>query len=356
MAIIFKVLVNAPLVASPGALLAGAWINLVLYSIEFLVGSYFICKVNQKKIKILVAVAILIDTLGTICVCQYTWVALLTPQKPLRAIAEPFLLGYVMSMISAAIEQSYFTHRVWTITRRKTMVSILAVLIFVPVVCNIASMSIALKVRDPYEDQDQEVTLTIVATLLVAITDIFIALYLVFKLRSINLVQFSCSTKHLIRKIMTYTVACGFITAGFTIVTTTLSFISVEPFLVFFACNGRVYTLTILLNFLLFHRWRQDPGAKRRSSSNGFTENQYGIHWKGSIWSRRFGSSQSSTVTPRYPPSALRRSRSSVSVVRTEIHGAVHGAAHETFQRPVAGPPFSMESIFTKSEEDLVED
>ncbi|KAJ3998683.1 hypothetical protein F5050DRAFT_1805735 [Lentinula boryana] len=365
MATILKVSGNAPLVASPSFLLTGAWINLLFYSIEFLVGSYYFFKVPQRKIKALVAVALLVDTVGTISTCQYTWVALITlsektllipANKPVEAVAEPFLLASIMSSLSAFIEQSYFAHRVWTITQSRLILSILCALIVIPMACILASIALALKL-DPAVDQSELAILNIIATFLGVITDIVIAVYLVYKLRSINLLQFSYSTKCLIRKITAYTVACGCITACFTMVTTTLTFVSVGPFLLFFACNGRVYTLTILANFLLFHEWRRDYDEKRRSSHNHNDNQNTYFRWKGSTWSRRFTNSlnDTSTSSPRYPPSALRHSRTSVSVVRMEIHGAVHGAVHETFQKPVPGPPFSIESIFSKSDEDLTE-
>ncbi|KAJ3733971.1 hypothetical protein DFJ43DRAFT_1065455 [Lentinula guzmanii] len=356
MATIIKVSANAPLVAPPSFVLTGAWINLLFYSVEFLVGSYYFFKVPQRKIKALVAVALLLDTVGTISTCQYTWVALITPNKTVKAVAEPFLLASTMSSLSAFIEQSYFAHRVWTITQSRLIISILCALIVIPMACVLASIALALKL-DPAVDQSDMATLNIIASFLGVITDVVIAVYLVYKLRSINLIQFSCSTKYLIRKITAYTVACGCITACFTIVTTTLTFVSVGPFMIFFACNGRVYTLTILANFLLFHEWRRDYDEKRRSSHNDNDNQNTYLRWKDSTWSRRFTTSLShtSSPSPRYPPSALKHSRTSVSVVRMEIHGAVQGAVHETFQKPVPGPPFSIESIFSKSEEDLGE-
>ncbi|KAJ3738789.1 hypothetical protein DFH05DRAFT_1516245 [Lentinula detonsa] len=356
MATIIKVSASAPLVAPPSFVLTGAWINLLFYSVEFLVGSYYFFKVPQKKIKALVVVTLLVDTVGTISTCQYTWVALITPNKTVKAVAEPFLLASTMSSLSAFIEQSYFAHRVWTITHSRLIISILCALIVIPMACVLASIALALKL-DPAVDQSDMATLNIIASFLGVITDVVIAVYLVYKLRSINLIQFSYSTKYLIRKITAYTVACGCITACFTIVTTTLTFVSVGPFMIFFACNGRVYTLTILANFLLFHEWRRDYDEKRRSSHNDNDNQNTYLRWKGSTWSRRFTTSLSniSTPSPRYPPSALKHSRTSVSVVRMEIHGAVQGAVHETFQKPVPGPPFSIESIFSKSEEDLGE-
>ncbi|KAJ4475721.1 hypothetical protein J3R30DRAFT_3502167 [Lentinula aciculospora] len=343
--IVLKAAANAPLEASPSFVLAGAWINILLYSVEFLIASYYLFQTPGRKAKALVAVTLMIDTVGTVSICQYTWVVLVTPHKSIKAVAESFLVTSTTSTLSGAITQSYFAYRAWTITRSRIAVLILGTLILIPLGCILASI-ISASILGTAVDRDKLVVLNILATILGASTDVIVAVYLVFKLRSINLLQFSYPTKCLIRKIMVYTVACGCVTAFFTLFTTTLAFVNVGVFLLFFDCNGRVYTLTILLNFLLFHGWRRDYDEKRRSLR---TDNHTDFRWKGSTWSRRFRSSQSSTSTPRFPPSALKRSRSSVSVMRLETHGAVV----ETFQKPAAGPPFSMESIFSKSNEDL---
>ncbi|KAJ3893947.1 hypothetical protein GG344DRAFT_74547 [Lentinula edodes] len=339
---------NAPLAVSPGFLLAGAWVNLLLYTIELLVGTYFFFKIPGKHAKALVAVALLVDTISTISVCQFTWMVLLIPNNSPKAIAEPFLLASLMSSLAATIEESYFAFRLWSITRSKITITILVILIYLPMTLVIASVGLAFN-SGVAVDQAKLATLNIIASFMGAFTDTMIAVYLVYKLRTINALQFSYPTKCLIRKIITYTVACGLITALFTIATSVLAFSSVGPFLLFFDCNGRVYTLTILLNFITFHEWRKDYDEKRRSTRNDNDKDNSDFRWKGSTWSRRFRSSQSSTTSPRYPPSVLSRNRSNVSVMRTEIHGAVM----DGFQKPVPGPPFSMESIFSKSEEEL---
>ncbi|KAJ3866167.1 hypothetical protein EV359DRAFT_79809 [Lentinula novae-zelandiae] len=300
---------NAPLAASPGFLLAGAWINILLYTIELLVGTYFLIKTPGKHAKTLVAVALLVDTISTISVCQFTWMFVSRSFQDLHCRDELIQMTLVIASIGLALNSGVAA------------------------------------------DQAKLATLNIIASFMGAFTDTIIAVYLVYKLRTINVLQFSYPTKCLIRKIITYTVACGLITALFTTATSVLAFSSVGPFLLFFDCNGRVYTLTILLNFITFHEWRKDYDEKRRSTRNDNGKDNSDFQWKGSTWSRRFRSSQSSTTSPRYPPSVLSRNRSNVSVMRTEIHGAVM----DGFQKPVPGPPFSMESIFSKSEEELIE-
>ncbi|KAJ3857364.1 hypothetical protein EV368DRAFT_77849 [Lentinula lateritia] len=313
---------NAPLAASPGFLLAGAWVNLFLYTIELLVGTYYFFKTPGKHAKALVAVALLVDTISTISVCQFTWMVLLIRE---------YLSSFVPEIFVSRLFQDLHCH--------DELIQMTLV---------IASIGLAFN-SGVAVDQAKLATLNIVASFMGATTDTIIAVYLVYKLRTINALQFSYSTKCLIRKIITYTVACGLITALLTIVTSILAFSLVGPFMLFFDCNGRVYTLTILLNFITFHEWRKDYDEKRRSTRIDIDNDNSDFQWKASTWSRRFRSSQSITTSPRYPPSVLSRNRSTVSVMRTEIHGAVM----DGFQKPVPGPPFSMESIFSKSEEEL---
>lgn len=169
-----------------------------------------------------------------------------------------------------------------------------------------------------------------------AFTDTIIAVYLVYKLRTINVLQFSYPTKwyvlilHPITRTYPHThavlsaklshilshvvslrrslpqppqswlfplsdVSAHILTFASTSHILCPYFASsplfIIAFLLFFDCNGRVYTLTILLNFITFHEWRKDYDEKRRSTRNDNGKDNSDFQWKGSTWSRRFRSS-----------------------------------------------------------------
>lgn len=160
--------------------------------------------------------------------------------------------------------------------------------------------------------------------------------------------------------------------------------ILVKGFIILYDCIGRVYTLTVLLNFVFFHEWRKSALAKQRYPPRN--NNQ----WRPRTWSRPFTRSSMSTmpicsllnfwVVARdmltFPPPNQSSvfgvpSEAEARISRSEAEQGKSGSAasktnlfalpsalimscfQEVYKKPIPGPPFSMDAIFKNSAEEL---
>ncbi|KAE9388340.1 hypothetical protein BT96DRAFT_1004258 [Gymnopus androsaceus JB14] len=246
--------------------LGGTWMNLFLFVLELLVGSYYFFNGPGKKSKVLMALSLLCDTVGTICGCWIAWMSLLNALEQDAVLAvktnwTPYMILSLMTAASALFEQSYFAFRLWKIDRSTTLALFLTIPILASFICLLVAASLALQLG-PEVDQERSANLDIAAILLLAITDVLISVFMVYKLRSIDSPKHPRFSKSFVLKGLAYAVSCGCITALTTTVGAVLTFVSPGGFILFADCTGRVYTLTILLNFVFFHEWRSDNDTR----------------------------------------------------------------------------------------------
>ncbi|KIK58138.1 hypothetical protein GYMLUDRAFT_697473 [Collybiopsis luxurians FD-317 M1] len=310
-------------------ILTGTWINLLLYAFELLIGFYYLVCVRGWKSKMLLGTVLSIDTAGTALVCYIAWARLLTPSYSQKSSEAPVVAIFILTTLSVIIEQSYFAYRLWTINQNKVLISLVALLILANVVAVSTSIGLALS-WDSGSVGLSTPRLNLLTTILNASTNFIIATALVCTLNRIDFLRFSNSTQSLIRKVMVYAVACGCITALVAILMTVLGAVSLRGFVLFFDCSGRIYTLTILFNFVLFHNWQC---ASKTTSQDHPWKTEFDL---------RPGKNE-----PRIPLSTY--SQSTVTAMPSSPQGTIV----ETPKRPTPGPPFSMESIFGNSEEEL---
>ncbi|KAF9068304.1 hypothetical protein BDP27DRAFT_828794 [Rhodocollybia butyracea] len=62
---------------SPACILTGIWINILFYSLEVLVGSFYFFTVPGKKAKIVMGVALIVDAAGTFATAKLAWLIIL---------------------------------------------------------------------------------------------------------------------------------------------------------------------------------------------------------------------------------------------------------------------------------------
>ncbi|KAF7369493.1 hypothetical protein MVEN_00279000 [Mycena venus] len=119
-----------------GALLIGTWAGTSLYMVELIQVFYYFChfKDDDWKLKTLVTVAFLIDTIGALanyaCVYLYT---ITHAGDPLFLATQPWLVPLDMCAIAivAALVQSFLVLRYWKFTQNKVITTILVFLIIV---------------------------------------------------------------------------------------------------------------------------------------------------------------------------------------------------------------------------------
>ncbi|KAF9068306.1 hypothetical protein BDP27DRAFT_1327429 [Rhodocollybia butyracea] len=303
---------------SPAYILTGIWINLLFYSLELLVGSA----------KVVMAMALLVDAAGTFSTCKLAW--LVRYLKSQRVSFAEFITTGVATAISAFTEQWYFVYRLWAITESKGTMAVTSPLVlssFIYVISSVAKPTL-LSMR--------------VSVCLLAGTDVAIAIHVMYALRRLNFLQNSNITQSLVHKVIAYAIASGTLTALFTIIAAITTLIPLPGvFIIFYYCAGRVYTLTILLNFVFFHEWRKSAKTKQRSRENS-------DRCTPRFWSRPF--TQPTHV--REPPVQSNVFFGGAQAPEAEAERSKHESARE-YNKPVAGPPFSVDAIFKTSGEEM---
>ncbi|KAJ7883077.1 hypothetical protein B0H13DRAFT_2047280 [Mycena leptocephala] len=117
-----------------GALLIGTWANSLLYTAEFMQAMYYFShfKHDGWKLKTLVAVAFLIDTVSTVVdyVCVYLYV-ITHAGDPLYLGHTPWPLPFyvIATAVVGVVVQTFLVVRYWRVTQNTIVVLFLALLI-----------------------------------------------------------------------------------------------------------------------------------------------------------------------------------------------------------------------------------
>ncbi|KAJ7847974.1 hypothetical protein B0H13DRAFT_2362153 [Mycena leptocephala] len=123
-----------PLDTITGALLIGTWANSLLYTAEFMQAMYYFShfKHDDWKLKTLVAVAFLTDTVSTVVdyICVYLYV-ITHAGDPLYLGHTPWPLPFyvIVTAVVAVMVQTFLVVRYWRVTQNTTVVLFLALLI-----------------------------------------------------------------------------------------------------------------------------------------------------------------------------------------------------------------------------------
>ncbi|KAJ4477858.1 hypothetical protein C8J55DRAFT_561432 [Lentinula edodes] len=187
---------------TPSSLLAGSWVNMILYGTEVVLGGFYLLNSRPNVFfRWSLAISLCIDTMCT-GVVAFAWV-----------------LGIGL-------------------------------------------------IRDPVVSQ-YGLNLTITAATLCAATDLLIAVTMFHTMRTIKTTY--TATQSLLRRISIQSVACGSTTSVFTIIMVSLLVThNLEPFTVIFDILGRLYTLTILINYISLRK----PMALASTAAAGSEQRQ----------------------------------------------------------------------------------
>ncbi|KAF9068481.1 hypothetical protein BDP27DRAFT_1327108 [Rhodocollybia butyracea] len=215
-------------------LLAGSWLNMLFYGTEIVLG------------------ALLIDTVCTAVVCYNAYFYIVLSPESLESFIQPWTLPVTIlcTYHAAVVEQVFFIRRFWQITRNKLVTFLSCFLL-------IAHISFAwILVIDLLAVSAVTVfnlNLTIIAASLCAATDLFIAVVMFHTMSRIKTTY--TATQSLLRRISMQSMACGFTTSATTVVMLALLVThNLQPFTVIFDILGRLYTLTILFNYLVLRK------------------------------------------------------------------------------------------------------
>ncbi|KAJ6502699.1 hypothetical protein C8R47DRAFT_213345 [Mycena vitilis] len=234
-------------------LLVSSWLNIVLYTFELVLCFRYFARPSRPLVhKIGVGALVFADTVCIVAIGFNVCLAVLRlPVSPanIRIFLVPTTLEIMSTYISAVVAQLFLCNLYYVLTGNRIVAGAIFVLIFVHLGFSWASAVISMKTMDY---AGIAFTTTIVGAVSCAATDLIIAVSLAWKFWTMMGRTFSeTSTRSLLRRILIMSVSSGAIDAGNTLVMMILLLKNTDFFQFFFTCQGRVYALTILGNFLV---------------------------------------------------------------------------------------------------------
>ncbi|KIK66104.1 hypothetical protein GYMLUDRAFT_958437 [Collybiopsis luxurians FD-317 M1] len=234
-------------------ILSASWVNMMFYGTELvLCGFYFLKSRPRGFYRWSLISALTIDTACTGIICYDVYYSLVVNPQVLITVGQPWMLPAIIlcTYHVAMVEQVFFTYRYWQLTRKKIITMMVSALLFSHVAFAWI-LGIVLMVNPRVTTFSLDLT-TIAATLCAA-TDLVIAVVMFRAMRSINTTY--TATKNLLHRISIQSVACGVTTSISTIVMLSLLVThNLNPFVLVFYSLGRLYTLTILVNYIMLRK------------------------------------------------------------------------------------------------------
>ncbi|KAJ6529430.1 hypothetical protein DFH09DRAFT_1185098 [Mycena vulgaris] len=234
-----------------GVQMASSWVNMMLYTLELVVCvRYFQRSSRPLPHKIGVGAMVLCDTLCTMAVDADVFVIfeLFVRKVSFQDAIIPASLTVFMTYCTASIVQLFLIHLHFVLIRNRAVSAFLVFLVAVHL-----SFSFAAGVMiftEFFTAQHLVFIVAAIGAILCGLTDILIAGCLGTKFFNFKLKYRHGSTPSLIRRIFILSLTSGAIVASTTILMITLFVTDNIAFDFFFSCQGRVYALTLLVNFL----------------------------------------------------------------------------------------------------------
>ncbi|KAF7364789.1 hypothetical protein MVEN_00348900 [Mycena venus] len=253
-------------VVAYGVQLASSWVNMMLYMLEIVMCLRYFQRGTFRPLphKIGVFFILFFDTLCTMSVDANVFVTFLVfvGKDSFFVLATPSSINIFLTYSTAVIEQFFLCHLYFIITRKK-VVSL--GLVFLGLFHLGFSFAAAIMlVADP--KNRLLFTITGVGAITCGINDLLIAACLGYELFKIR--RSHSSQSGVLRRIFILSITSGAIVASTTLLMMILFLKGSIAFDFFFSCQGRVYALTLLFNFL--------SGTSSSSESTLGSENQNG--------------------------------------------------------------------------------
>ncbi|KAF8215052.1 hypothetical protein K438DRAFT_2008534 [Mycena galopus ATCC 62051] len=228
--------------------LASSWVNMMLFMLEIVMCLRYFQRSTFRPLqhKIGVGAIIFFDTLCTISInvdVFATFLVFIQKESPVALLA-PSALTILFTYSTAVIEQFFLCHLYFIITRKRIVSLGLAFLGLVHVGLSFSAAIMLL--TSPTNHSLSAITGA--GAIACGITDLLIAGCLAYELFKIRRSQSSKSG--VLRRVFILSVSSGVVVASTTILMMILFLKGDIAFEFFFSCQGRVYALTLLLNFL----------------------------------------------------------------------------------------------------------
>ncbi|KAJ7643655.1 hypothetical protein FB45DRAFT_279352 [Roridomyces roridus] len=227
---------------------AASWLNTMLYMLELvMVIRYFRRASRPLPHRIGVAALVFFDTACTMALDANVIVVFLSffGKQSLGSLFVPTTVILFMTYLSASVEQLFLCHLYFILTRNRLICVFLTFLVILHLAFSFAS---GILLQTSAFGDPRPFTANTIGASLCAVTDVSISALLgweFFKIKSRH-----NTAQDLIRRIYILCVTSGAIVASTTILMLILFLKGAVAFQFFFSCQGRVYALTLLANFL----------------------------------------------------------------------------------------------------------
>ncbi|KAJ7881768.1 hypothetical protein B0H14DRAFT_2704652 [Mycena olivaceomarginata] len=252
---------NASAVTVNVLLLAASWLNVSLYTLELVLCRRYFQRPNRPFLyRLGVSALIFFDTVCTLTICINLCFFLLGLGGDPVALLSPTSIAIFMTYCTAAVEQTILCSLFYALTKKKLISVFLAILI-------VAHMGLAFATGALILVLDSEVTAALNTTTASAVTcaatDILIAIALGSKVwKSLSPTDVLPARNSIARRFLLLCISSGLIVASNTLIMMALLLNGSPVFSFFFSCQGRVYSLTLLANFLVGVHFRRDTSTE----------------------------------------------------------------------------------------------
>ncbi|KAJ7480201.1 hypothetical protein B0H11DRAFT_2233330 [Mycena galericulata] len=241
-------------VVADAALLAASWLNCMLFSLEVVLVVRYFQKPRPRLHQLGVGAIFAFDTVCTVAVCAQAYLVVLVfactpdhffPMATLRTLSVILFMTYA----TASVEQMYLCYLFFALTKQRFISVFLVCCIALHLSALYASGILIIQQQNP---GGPAFTTTKIGAISCAATDILIAaalLHTFTRMQSTSAVR--VSTRTLLRRLMVMSFTSGVAVASTTSLTMILLIGGNPAYALFFFCQGRVYAVTILANFLV---------------------------------------------------------------------------------------------------------
>ncbi|KAJ7243072.1 hypothetical protein C8J57DRAFT_1525961 [Mycena rebaudengoi] len=248
---------------------------------------------------------VLFDTISTLVVCATSYLAIFHGRpSPEDMILWPLSVNIFLTYSSSAVEQIFMCNIFYSLTRNLLVTVVLLTMVLAHVGLSFTSAGALLAPGVGPANMKLSVLTNMLGSILCAATDVFIALALGYKcwkiMGSLN-TDDSRDTRSFLRRLFILFLSSGIIVAATTLMIMTLILTGSPAFVLFSPCQGRIYSVTILANFLLGILFHQNTSTTDPADLGSNTiVFRMGPHSDSGIFSgpRNTGTPKSTTIHP----------------------------------------------------------
>jgi len=249
-------------------LLAASWLNVSLYTLELVLCRRYFQRPNRPFFyRLGVGALILFDTACTLTICINLCFFVLSIGGDQVALLSPTSVTIILTYSSAAVEQTILCHLFFTLTQNMLVSVFLAILILAHMGLAFTSGALILVLDSEFTAALNTAT---AASVTCAATDILISVALASKVwKSLGPTDVLPARNSIARRFLLLCVSAGLIVASNTLIMMGLLLKGSLVFSFFFSCQGRVYSLTLLANFLVGIHFRRDTSTNATTTTRG---------------------------------------------------------------------------------------